>query len=198
MFVQVITGRVADPGALARQWEVWEDTLRPAAPGFLGGVTGTTSDGRAVLLARFDDGASARANAGRPEQGAWWEETSKAFEGDVRFDESDDVAVVHGRPTPAARFVQLMRARCSDRSAFEQVERELGSAFAAHRPDLLCGLRLWPSDDLVVAVDWFSSLADARAGEQKEPPAELAEGFGRWMSLLSEHEWFDLAEPRHV
>jgi hypothetical protein len=197
VFIQVITGHMSDAGAFRRRWDQWDAELRPGAPGFLGGVGGVTPDGRGVLVARFSDEASARRNSDRPEQDAWWRETAACFAGDARFSESADVAVVHGEPTNASLFVQVMRAHCADRLRFEEVEAEIGPHFLAHRPDSLCALRLWYPDDLVTAVDWFTSVRDARAGEQKEPPAALAEGFGRWMALLSDHEWFDLPDPWH-
>ncbi len=47
----------------------------------------------------------------------------------------------------------------------------------------------------MLAVDWFSSEAEAWAGEQSEPPKEVAEAFPRWMSQMSDQEWFDFPMP---
>ncbi len=47
----------------------------------------------------------------------------------------------------------------------------------------------------MVAVDYFRSEAEARAGESTEMPEELQAGFAEWMGLLSDHEWLDLNDP---
>lgn len=81
MFVQVIRAPVGDAAALDAALERWETELRPGATGFLGltaGIT-TTTDGEAVLVARFEGEAAARRNSDRPEQGAWWAELEQAF-----------------------------------------------------------------------------------------------------------------------
>ena len=72
MFVQVIKGRTSDPEGLQRQAQRWISEVRPDAIGYLGGTFGVADDGTFVVLARFEDESSARANSERPEQQAWW------------------------------------------------------------------------------------------------------------------------------
>jgi hypothetical protein len=69
MFIQLIQGTIADADLLRRQTERWERELEPGAAGFLGSTSGVTPDGRAIILARFESEADARANRDRPEPG---------------------------------------------------------------------------------------------------------------------------------
>ena len=64
MFVQVIEGRTTDPAAIIEHGDRWQREVRPGAIGYLGVTAGVTADGRTVAIVRFEDEASARANAG--------------------------------------------------------------------------------------------------------------------------------------
>lgn len=197
MFVQVIIGEVDDPGAMRSRIDAWSRELAPGAGGYGGLTAGAATQGSFCTVVRFDSEQAARANSERPEQGEWWTTTERLYRGPVTFVDSGDVTVVHGGPSDAAGFVQVMRARCSDRARLEKIEDEIGEAFAEWRPDLLGATRLWEPDGTVTAVDYFTSVADARAGEATEPPAVVAERFGEWQSLLSDVSWFDLEDPLH-
>ena len=91
MFVQVIEGRVSDPESVRRQLDRWNDELKPQATGYLGSTGGITDDGRLIMFARFESEEAAQANADRPEQGEWFAEMAKCFDGDVSFTNSTDV-----------------------------------------------------------------------------------------------------------
>ena len=106
MFVQAIEGRVADVAGLRRQLERWMSELRPGARGFLGSTAGVTDSGDAVVFARFESSSDAKANSERPEQGQWWAETEKCFDGEVRFTDSDDVDIFLAGGSSDAQFVQ--------------------------------------------------------------------------------------------
>ena len=90
MFVQVIKGRTSDAAGIRRQLERWMEEVRPGAVGFLGSTGGVADDGTSIAMVRFTDEAAARANAARPEQGAWWEEMAKYYDGEPTFRESSD------------------------------------------------------------------------------------------------------------
>lgn len=72
MFVQMALGRAADAAAVRRQWDRWATDLTPGAAGLIGATGGVTTDGRAILIARFESQDAARGSAERPEQ---WAET---------------------------------------------------------------------------------------------------------------------------
>src|SRR5690348_14920608 len=93
MFIQVIQGKVADAAGLQRCMDRWTEELMPGAVerGFLGSTAGTADDGTYIALARFESAEAASANSDRPEQGEWWAETAKCFDGDVIFMNCDGV-----------------------------------------------------------------------------------------------------------
>lgn len=195
MFVQIIEGRVADPAALRRQMQRWVAELRPQAVGFLGSTNGITPDGVAFLVARFESAEAAQANSNRPEQGAWWAGTETCFAGPVAFWETTDVDLLQGGGSDAAGFVQVMKGSASDRA----VIAELDAVFSAHaptwRPDVIGGLRAWTSPTDYVEVMYFTSEAEARANEQRDPPAEVADHFDAYQAVMSDVTYFDLPEP---
>lgn len=195
MFVQLIFGDLADVDGLRRQLETWERELAPGATGWLGATAGVSTQGPFCNVVRFDSEASARANSDRPEQGEWWKATESLFSGPVTFVDSSDVRTLDEGGSDDAGFVQLMRARCPDRTRFEQVEGEASDLFQQWRPDFIGSLRVWEPDGMVTAVDYFTSEEEARAGEASEPPPGLGEKFGEWQSLLSDVTWYDLSDP---
>jgi hypothetical protein len=195
VFVQLILGRAADAAAVRRQWDRWATDLAPGAAEFVGATGGVTTDRRAVLIARFESEHAARANAERPEQDRWWAETVTSALADPEVFETADVTLHDGQGWERARFVQVMRAQVRDRRRFEAIEDELTPRFMQLRPDLLAAYRAWFPDGSVAAIDYFTSEAEARAGEHKEMPDVLGEQFSEWMSLLDDVEWFDLVDP---
>src|SRR4051794_17030545 len=93
MFAQVIQGRTSDPEIIRTATDRWVQELSPGADGWLGSTAGGTDDGRFVVVVRFESAEAARRNSDRPEQGRWWAETSRSFDGEVSFLDSDDVLV---------------------------------------------------------------------------------------------------------
>jgi hypothetical protein len=193
MFVQVIEARVQDAAGLRRQVEDWEQHLAAGATGWLGTTAGITEDGRFVLAARFASPEAARANSDRPEQGQWWAATEKMLD-EVHFVESSDITSM-GEGSDDAGFVQFMHGRMLDRSRLETLNAELNDRLTEVRSDILGGYELALSGDGFVAVTYFTSEAEARAGESQEPPADLAESLGEWQALMVDVEWFDLPDP---
>ncbi|HEX9712657.1 MAG TPA: hypothetical protein VGB52_08930 [Actinomycetota bacterium] len=193
MFIQVIKAKAADPAALERQWHRWQEDLAPGSIGYLGATGGITTKGIFIMAARFEDEKQARSNQDRSEQGAWWAETEKALDGPT-FQESTEVSVF----TPGsddAGFVQMIQADVSDRARFDTLESALTQAFEQQRPDLIGGYRMWLPGSRAHVVNYFTSEAEARAGETKELPADLKARFDEWTGLMSNVEWFDINEP---
>lgn len=194
MFIQVIKGRVKDKEALRAATEQWERELRPGAKGFLGSTSGVADDGMSIVLARFESEAAARANSDRPEQGAWWEETSKLFEGDPAFYDCPDVDVFLGGGSDESGFVQVMVYRPKDIAAIKGLSKEFEKV-ASLRPDILGGATAFATDGTVIDTGYFTSEADAREGERKQMPAELQEAMQRLGENAGEIEFVDIRDP---
>ncbi len=194
VFMQVIFGKAADTDCLQRQWDHWRVDLASPA-GWLGSAAGVTSDGRVSIVDRFSSAQGAEGNTRRPEHRSWWSTMERCFDGPVAVLGTEDVAVQQVRDATGAGFVQVMRARVRSRARFEAIEAQIGTAFAELRPDFLAGYRAWLDETTVVAVDYFSSEAEARSGEAKEMPDDLRAGFQEWLSLLEGTEWYDLDDP---
>lgn len=194
MFVQVIEGTTSDPTAIIEHGERWQQDLRPGAVGYLGVTAGVTREGRSVAIVRFADEASARANAARPEQTAWFQEMAKLYDGEPTFAESSDVTEWMGGGSNDAGFVQVMKSTGVDRAEMEKMDAAF-EPFADQRPDLLGGLRIWTGPDSCVDVAYFTSEAEARTGEQAEMPPELQELMGQ-MGSMGTTEYLDLPDPQ--
>jgi hypothetical protein len=195
VFVQAIEGRVADRDGLRRQLDRWMSELRPGAEGYLGSTAGVTDSGEAIAFARFESSADAKANSERPEQGQWWAETEKCFDGEVRFTDSDDVDSFLAGGSNDARFVQIMKGREMDRDQVHALDEQFEAHAASFRPDLLGGFRMWTGHDSYIEVAYFTNEAEARQGESKEPPAELAAQMSAFEAMMANVEFTDLRDP---
>lgn len=197
MFVQIMMGSVSDPDLLQRQMDAWMRDLAPGAQGWLGHTAGQSKQGPHITVVRFESEEAARANSDRPEQGEWWNETEDAYGGPVTFIDSSDVDTFLGGGSDDAGFVQIMRATVSDRKRFEEIEEQLDSTtpLSEIRPEVIGGITAWEPDGRMTAVNYFTSEGEAREGEAKEPPAEVAGLLEEWRSLMSDTEWFDIPDP---
>jgi hypothetical protein len=195
MFVQIIEGRTQDGKALMDRGESWQRELRPSAKGYVGVTAGVTADGRAVTIVRFESEDAARANSERPEQGAWWAETAKLYDGQPTFTESSDVTVWMGGGSNDAGFVQVMKTTGADRAKLEEMDKAF-EPYTGARPDLLGGARIWTGKDTCIDVAYFTSEAEAREGEKAEMPPELQELMAGMQEGMGQVEYFDLTEPQ--
>jgi hypothetical protein len=193
MFIQVIQGTVADREALKRQTDRWHAELRPAS-GYLGSTQGVSADGRFVALVRFESAAAAKACSDRPEQGAWWGETEKCFAGAPSFADTEDVQEFMGGGTDRAGFIQFMVGSTTDRAKLVELDAAFERAAADVRPDILGGLRAWTGPTSFVEVGYFTSEAEARAGEATQPPEEVAALMSAWQGII-DVEFVDVGEP---
>jgi hypothetical protein len=195
MFVQVIEGQVADRDGLRSQMDRWSRELAPGSAGFLGSTAGVTDNGRGLVLARFESAAAARANSDRSEQGRWWAETERCFDGPVTFTDSDDVETFLGGGSDEAGFIQVMKGHDMDRGQVHAMDEMFEPQAATFRPDLIGALRVWTGPDSYVEAAYFTSEAEARVGEKQEPPAELAEAMDEFMDMMASVEFLDLRDP---
>ena len=194
MFVQLIEGRVSDREGLHRQMDEWQRDLRPGATGFLGSTAGVTDDGFGIAFARFESAAAAKANSERPEQGRWWAETEKCFAGDVTFNDSEDVEAFLGGGSNDAGFVQIMRGN-ADRDQLHALDVGFEAVAGSWRPDVIGGLRVWTGPESYTEANYFTSEAEAREGEQKEPPSEFAAQAANFEKLMANVAYSDLRDP---
>jgi len=197
MFAQVIQGRTSDPQALRAAMDRWMQELAPGTIGWLGSTGGVTDDGRFLAVARFESADAAERNSQRPEQTRWWEETQRLFDGDVTFRDSEDVDVdLQGDPDRAG-FVQVMQGRVTDpdrvRELMKQIPQETMAAF---RPDLLGSVSIGHAGGEWTQVLYFTSEAEAREGEGKEPPPEMQSVMEEMTKLsVGGPDFFDLRQP---
>jgi len=196
MFVQVIKGKTSQAEALVGSFDRWKAELAPGATGWLGSTGGVTDDGTFIAVARFDSEEAARANSARPEQDAWWSETAKLLDGDPTFQESTDVEVdVNGDPDSAG-FVQIMQGRGSDPERAKELMAQDSDKWAAFRPDIVGSVAIGHDEGAYTMVLYFTSEAEAREGERKEPPPELQAQMEEMNKLsIGEPEFFDLKNP---
>jgi hypothetical protein len=196
MFVQVIHGQTSDPAKVRAQLDKWLAEVAPGAVGWLGSTSGVTDDGHVIALARFESEEAAQQNSDRPEQGAWWEEMAALFDGEPVFANSTEVEVDTAGDPADAGFVQVMQGRSSDPDKARQLMAEDPTDFREFRPDILGTMTISHDDGAWTMAIYFTSEAEAREGEKKEPPPESAEVMRQMGELMvGEPVFFDLKEP---
>jgi len=198
MFAQVIEGRTSNPEALLAAMDRWKAELEPGSIGWLGSTMGVTDDGRAVAVARFESAQAAERNSQRPEQSQWWEETARLFEGEVTFRDSEDVTDEGTGDPDRAGFVQVMQGQVTDQARAKEIMAQFPQdAMAEFRPDILRSLMIGHNDGRWTQVIYFTSEAEARENEAKEPPKEF-QAFMAELNAISKGEpiFFDLRNPQ--
>jgi hypothetical protein len=193
MFLQVIQGKTTDADALRQQVDRWERDLRPEATGYVGTTGGVAEDGTAIFLVRFESEEAARANSDRAEQGAWWNETAKYFDGEVTFRNCGEVDDTLGGAADDAGFVQVMQGRVRNRDRLREIEEEFMPKLAELRPEVIGSLRGWDGDFFTDAIH-FTSEAEARKGESSMSE-NLGEDFDEYSSLVEDLTYIDLKDP---
>jgi len=197
MFIQVIRGKAIDREGLRRQFDRWNEELRPGAAGFLGSTAGITDDGQFIAMARFESAEASRANSQRDEQGAWWAETEKCLEA-AAFQDSMEVLTMQGGASNGAGFVQVMCGRVTDAEKMAALRPRMGemeSAMKRHRPDVLGDVIAVNADGTYTDAVYFQSEVEARQGETKEMPADVGALFTELMSAIAVDEYLDLKAP---
>ena len=194
MFVQVIQGQTSDVGAMRVQIEAWERDVKPGAIGFLGSTGGVTEDGDFITAARFDSEASASANSDRAEQSAWWEETSKLFNGEPTFYDCTDVDEFGGGGSDDAGFVQVIQGYAKDKEKMKEMGRQMeqDQSMQERRPDVIGGLVAWGPNDGFSQFIYFTSEEEARKGEQAGAEDE---GGPDWSDMVTDVKFLDLKDP---
>ena len=95
-----------------------------------------------------------------------------------------------------AGFVQVMQGKSSDPERARQLMAEDDTDWGSFRPDILGTLSIGHADGEWTMAIYFTSEAEAREGERKEPPADVA-AMMKEMDALSvgEPTFLDLTDP---
>jgi hypothetical protein len=170
MFVQVFEARVRDADAWARRVEAWRREIRPKTTGFLGFTSGVTADRDMITVVRFRSEETAKVDSDLAEQGAWFEETSKALDGEVTFHDCRDVDVLLDGGSDDAGFVQIMQGRTKDQAQMRAREKDMETELRKVRPDLIGATMAWHGDGTFTQAAYFTSEQDARKNERARAP----------------------------
>jgi hypothetical protein len=108
------------------------------------------------------------------------------------FTDSSDVDTFLSGPTTAAGFVQVMKVKGVDRAQAQHMDDLFEKLAPDMRPDLLGSLRVWTSPDTYIEANYFTSEAEARAGEAKDMPPEAQELMAEFGEAMSGAEYLDL------
>jgi hypothetical protein len=195
MFAQIIRGKVSDPDAVRPVVDRWMKELGPNATGWLGSTSGVTEDGQLFVLVRFESEEAARANSDKPEQGKWWAEIEKLFDGEAAFQDSNEVQVDTSGDPDAAGFVQVMSGQVTDPERVKQLMADQPD-MRELRPDILGSVTVSHDEGKWTMVIYFKSEAEAREGEAKEMPPEALKAMEEMQSLsVGQPEFLDLKAP---
>ena len=195
MFVQVIQGRVNDARQLRAMMDQWVRDLSAGAVGWLGSTAGVTSDGTAIALARFESTDAARRNSERPEQGQWWAQTAKLFDGEVTFRDCAQVHLLARGGSDDAGFVQVIQGRYSDQEKAVELLQRSEEPLRTLRPDVIGGELCLHGDGGFTQAVYFTSESEARVGEKAEPPAEVQAWLDEEASITTDLVFYDLTDP---
>jgi hypothetical protein len=196
VFIQVIQGQVSDAEQVQAALDRWFQQLAPGATGWLGSTAGVTDDGRFIALIRFESAEAARRNSDRPEQDRWWAQTAKLFSGEATFRDSSDVIVdVVGDPDQAG-FVQVMQGRGTDPARAWELMTQDSDEWAAFRPDVIGSAAAQHEGGAYTMAIYFTSEAEAREGERKEPPPALKAQMEEMNAMsIGVPDFFDIKQP---
>lgn len=197
MFVQVIQAKAKDAAGLRKQWERWDQELKPAAKGYLGSTAGVTADGQFIALVRFENEEAARANSDSTEQSAWWEETAQ-YLGDPMFHDCTLVDLMNDGGSDDAGFVQVIQGKTTDVERARELDNATQSQMNEMRPDVIGGIVAWhPQNGRFTNAIFFTSEAEARSKERESSSSpEFQEFMKEWEAISDgEPKYLDITQP---
>lgn len=197
MFVQVVQAKTNDAAGLRKQWEKWDQDIKPSAEGFLGSTAGVTADGEFIAFARFESEEAARKNSESSEQSAWWDETSQYLD-DPMFHDCTLVDLMNDGGSDAAGFVQVIQGQVKDVEKARSLDSDAQDQMSKLRPDVIGGVVAWhPENGRFTNAIYFTSEAAARAKEKETSSSPEFEEFMREMQANSvgEPKFLDITEP---
>ncbi len=163
-------------------------------PGWLGGTYGFTDDGQFVGVVRFESQAACEEISSMPGADLWWAGAEELFDSGCEIHESDDVSMMLDGGSDDAGFVQIMRGRIfdEDRLRHFMTDTEMTAMLHQARPDLVGATLAIEADGTFTETIAFTDEASARAGEQREMPADMRDDLA---SAMTEVEYIDLHRP---
>jgi hypothetical protein len=197
MFVQVMQGRATDAAGVKKQWDRWDQEIKPGATGYLGSTGGISPDGEFIILARFESEEAAKANSDRPEQGAWFEEASQYLE-DIQFHDCTGVDISGKGGSDDAGFVQVIQGKVTDIEKARELDARMEPEMRDRRPDVIGSVTAWnPDNGRFTNAIYFTSEAEAREQEKKmESDPAFQKVMGEMMAISDgEPKFIDLPEP---
>ena len=194
MFVQVFQAKVRDADLWARRVATWRKEIRPKTTGFLGFTSGVTADGEMITVVRFKSSEAAKVDNDLPEQGAWFEETTKAFDGAVTFHDCQEVDEILGGGSDEAGYVQVMQGRAKDQENMRGRGPEMEPELRKIRPDIIGGTLAWHGDGGgFTQVMYFTSAEEAHKNEKAMAESPL---FHEFMAQMDgDLTFYDLTAP---
>lgn len=196
MFIQVIQGRTSDAGALRAALDRWAAEVAPSAM--------ASSIPRQVL--RRTAGSSPwpasspprppAVTAPGPSRTRGGAETAALLDGEVTFRDSEDVDLDLVGDPDRAGFVQIMQGWTNDPQRARELMASSPVEWASFRPDVLGSVTVDHGDGGWTSAIYFTSEAEARVGERREPPPELRAQMAELESLADGPvEFYDLTSP---
>ncbi|MEA2517884.1 MAG: hypothetical protein QOG16_1722 [Actinomycetota bacterium] len=196
MFIQVVQGKAKDPAGLKKQWERWEQDVKPESTGFLGSTGGVTPDGEFIALARFESQEAAQTNSGSPAQSKWWEETSQYLDSPM-FHDCNMVSLSNGGGSDEAGFVQVMQGKTTDIAKAQELDAGMEGRMKELRPDVLGSVTAGHENGRYTTAVYFRSESEARAKEKEmQGSEEFKKTMAEWAAISDgEPKFFDLTDP---
>jgi len=197
VFIQIIQGKCTKQDEMHAQFDKWLRDLAPSAPGWLGGTFGFTDDDMFVGVIRFEDKEKAMTNSDRPEQGQWWSETERLFDGPVEFHNADKVLLMLEGGSDDAGFVQVIQGKLDDAKLLEAEMDEMTNMLRKERPEILGSTFAIEEDGTFTEAVFFTDEAMARQGEAKAMPnrEEVRHLMQDWRRITHDVRYLDLHHP---
>jgi hypothetical protein len=197
VFIQIIQGKCTKQDEMHAQFDTWLRDLAPSAPGWMGGTFGFTDDDMFVGVIRFEDKEKAMTNSERPEQGQWWSETERLFDGPVEFHDADKVLLMLEGGSDDAGFVQVIQGKLDDPNLLEAEMDEMTNMLREERPEILGSTFAIEEDGTFTEAVFFTDEAMARQGEAKAMPnrEEVRHLMQDWRRITHDVRYLDLHHP---
>jgi ribosomal protein S6E (S10) len=188
MFIQVIQAKSTRRDEVRALMDEWSE-MPSEGFGFLGGTYGFTDDDEFIGVVRFESKEKAMANSARPETDAMAKRMAELMDGQVEFQDCDDVTMWLEGGSDDAGFVQVIQGRTDEPDRIKVGMTEDPEEMRRQRPDVIGGTLAFTDDGRFTATVAFTDEASAREGEKNsEPPEEFT-------TLSRDVKFYDLRDP---